>query len=179
MTFFYYLKTAQFIFLLFNLPKNLHYIHLIIHHIYLPSSSNAIIFIMYSRCLLSENYDWMQVLVEIDSKDREYNEITPVTDTNNTISTKKRKKDSPSPIALEPCAGNKAAVLSLLVRMPTGKNQYIFFLTIFLSFIFHGWINFFNEYLIFNYQIHNELFIVICTHILSLRCMKSFTQKSH
>lgn len=68
----------------------------------------------------------IQVLVEIDSKDREYNEITPVADTNNTISTnvtKKRKKDSPSPIALEPCAGNKAAVLSLLVRMPTGKFE--------------------------------------------------------
>lgn len=29
---------------------------------------------------------------------------------------RKRKKDSPSPIALEPCSGNKAAVLSLLVR---------------------------------------------------------------
>lgn len=60
-----------------------------------------------------------KVLVEIDSKDREYNEITSATDTNAT-NTKKRKKDSPSPIALEPCAGNKAAVLSLLVRLPTG-----------------------------------------------------------
>lgn len=29
---------------------------------------------------------------------------------------RKKKKDSPSPIALEPCSGNKAAVLSLLVR---------------------------------------------------------------
>lgn len=57
--------------------------------------------------------------MEIDNKDREYNEITPSLDGSNL--TKKRKKDSPSPIALEPCAGNKAAVLSLLVRMPTGK----------------------------------------------------------
>ena len=30
-------------------------------------------------------------------------------------------QDAPSPIALEPCDGNKAAVLSLLVRLPTGK----------------------------------------------------------
>lgn len=59
-----------------------------------------------------------KVLVELDSK--EYNEITPTTDTNTTTA-KKRKKDSPSPIALEPCAGNKAAVLSLLVRLPTGE----------------------------------------------------------
>ena len=60
-----------------------------------------------------------QVLVEIDNRDREYNEIAPAVDSVN--APKKRKKDSPSPIALEPCAGNKAAVLSLLVRMPTGK----------------------------------------------------------
>ncbi|KAH8291888.1 hypothetical protein KR054_001951 [Drosophila jambulina] len=33
---------------------------------------------------------------------------------------KKRKKECPSPIALEPCSGNRAAVLSLLVRLPTG-----------------------------------------------------------
>lgn len=31
-------------------------------------------------------------------------------------------QDSPSPIALEPCNGNRAAVLSLLVRLPTGKR---------------------------------------------------------
>ncbi|KAI5713792.1 hypothetical protein M8J76_005469 [Diaphorina citri] len=45
---------------------------------------------------------------------------------------KKRKKgsgcggagDSPSPIALEPCTGNRAAVLSLLIRLPTGGNPY-------------------------------------------------------
>ncbi|XP_023034074.1 attractin-like protein 1 isoform X2 [Drosophila willistoni] len=33
---------------------------------------------------------------------------------------KKRKRECPSPIALEPCSGNRAAVLSLLVRLPTG-----------------------------------------------------------
>lgn len=59
--------------------------------------------------------------MEIDSKDREYNEIAPVLDSANVA--KKRKKDSPSPIALEPCAFNKAAVLSLLVRMPTGESE--------------------------------------------------------
>lgn len=57
--------------------------------------------------------------MEIENRDREYNEIAPAVDSVNVP--KKRKKDSPSPIALEPCAGNKAAVLSLLVRMPTGK----------------------------------------------------------
>jgi hypothetical protein len=62
------------------------------------------------------NLHLSQVLVDVDSRDREYNELAPVLDT-----AKKRKKDSPSPIALEPCVGNKAAVLSLLVRMPTGK----------------------------------------------------------
>ena len=30
----------------------------------------------------------------------------------------------PSPIALEPCNGNRAAVLSLIVRMPTGGHSY-------------------------------------------------------
>lgn len=59
--------------------------------------------------------------MEIDSRDREYNEITPALDSSNVA--KKRKKDSPSPIALEPCSGNKAAVLSLLVRMPTGESE--------------------------------------------------------
>lgn len=57
----------------------------------------------------------MKVLVDID-----YNEIMPTLE-NNLAASKKRKKDSPSPIALEPCNGNKAAVLSLLVRLPTGK----------------------------------------------------------
>ncbi|XP_065349257.1 attractin-like protein 1 isoform X2 [Cloeon dipterum] len=39
-------------------------------------------------------------------------------------SLRKRKKDAPSPIALEPCCGNRAAVLSLLVRLPSGSQQY-------------------------------------------------------
>lgn len=60
----------------------------------------------------------MQVLVEIEN--REHNEINNAVESIN-ISNKKRKKDSPSPIALEPCDGNKAAVLSLLVRLPTGE----------------------------------------------------------
>lgn len=34
----------------------------------------------------------------------------------------RKKKDAPSPIALEPCEGNRAAVLSLLVRLPTGET---------------------------------------------------------
>lgn len=33
-------------------------------------------------------------------------------------------QDAPSPIALEPCCGNRAAVLSLLVRLPTGGEPY-------------------------------------------------------
>ncbi|XP_075150287.1 attractin-like protein 1 [Haematobia irritans] len=37
---------------------------------------------------------------------------------------KKHKKDCPSHIALEPCSGNRAAVLSLLVRLPTGGLQH-------------------------------------------------------
>ena len=37
---------------------------------------------------------------------------------------KRRKKSRPSPIALEPCAGNRAAVLSLVVRMPTGGHSF-------------------------------------------------------
>merc|ERR1740128_259046 len=39
-------------------------------------------------------------------------------------SRKRRKKSRPSPIALEPCAGNRAAVLSLIVRLPTGGHSY-------------------------------------------------------
>jgi hypothetical protein len=34
------------------------------------------------------------------------------------------QQDSPSPIALEPCCGNRAAVLSLLVRLPTGGETF-------------------------------------------------------
>uniref|UniRef100_A0A1B6D320 CUB domain-containing protein n=1 Tax=Clastoptera arizonana TaxID=38151 RepID=A0A1B6D320_9HEMI len=58
-----------------------------------------------------------QVLVEIEKREIPL-EICSV----NTI--KKRKKDSPSPIALEPCCGNRAAVLSLLIRLPTGGDLY-------------------------------------------------------
>uniref|UniRef100_A0A2M4CRS9 Putative attractin n=1 Tax=Anopheles darlingi TaxID=43151 RepID=A0A2M4CRS9_ANODA len=62
-----------------------------------------------------------QVLVDIES--REYNELSPMVE-NITAAPRKRKKDSPSPIALEPCEGNRAAVLSLLVRLPTGGLQH-------------------------------------------------------
>ena len=34
------------------------------------------------------------------------------------------QRPRPSPIALEPCVGNRAAVLSLIVRMPTGGKPY-------------------------------------------------------
>ncbi|XP_069172715.1 attractin-like protein 1 isoform X2 [Procambarus clarkii] len=37
---------------------------------------------------------------------------------------KVKKKVNPSPIALEPCCGNRAAVLSLLVQLPTGGEPY-------------------------------------------------------
>ncbi|XP_069986395.1 attractin-like protein 1 isoform X2 [Penaeus vannamei] len=38
---------------------------------------------------------------------------------------KKRKKQiNPSPISLEPCSGNRAAVLSLLVQLPTGGEPF-------------------------------------------------------
>ncbi|XP_075233105.1 attractin-like protein dsd isoform X2 [Lycorma delicatula] len=64
-----------------------------------------------------------QVLVEIEKRD---NSTTPqdisIAAINSTL--RKRKKDSPSPIALEPCCGNRAAVLSLLIRMPTGGEMY-------------------------------------------------------
>lgn len=58
-----------------------------------------------------------QVQVEIEKKE-------PI-DLDAIISdSKRRKRDSPSPIALEPCCGNRAAVLSLLVRLPTGGEPY-------------------------------------------------------
>lgn len=63
-----------------------------------------------------------QVLVEID-----HHETSPTSggdNTTNLASRKRNKKDSPSPIALEPCSGNRAAVLSLLVRLPTGGEMY-------------------------------------------------------
>ncbi|KAK7866706.1 hypothetical protein R5R35_003244 [Gryllus longicercus] len=59
-----------------------------------------------------------QVLVEIEQREK----IDVSVDTTTTL--RKRKKDSPSPIALEPCCGNRAAVLSLLVRMPTGGEVF-------------------------------------------------------
>ena len=34
------------------------------------------------------------------------------------------QRPRPSPIALEPCVSNRAAVLSLIVRMPTGGKAY-------------------------------------------------------
>ena len=37
---------------------------------------------------------------------------------------KRKKKYRPSPIALEPCDGNRAAVLSLIVRLPTAGRRY-------------------------------------------------------
>lgn len=36
----------------------------------------------------------------------------------------RRKKEFPNPIAMEPCGNNKAAVLSLIVRLPTGNEAY-------------------------------------------------------
>lgn len=51
-------------------------------------------------------------------------------------------QDVPNPVALEPCAGNRAAVLTLLVRQPTGNDRFTphgysgkkhFFLTNFVS----------------------------------------------
>lgn len=65
------------------------------------------------------NYSF-QVLVEIEN--REFTELSPIE--NITSVAKRRKKDAPSPIALEPCSGNRAAVLSLLVRLPTGEGIY-------------------------------------------------------
>jgi len=37
---------------------------------------------------------------------------------------RRKKRAKPSPIALEPCQGNRAAVLSLIVRLPTGGKPY-------------------------------------------------------
>ncbi|XP_017848030.1 attractin-like protein 1 isoform X2 [Drosophila busckii] len=58
-----------------------------------------------------------QVLVDIEN--RENIDLSLTLDGISHMS-KKRKKECPSPIALEPCNGNRAAVLSLLVRLPTG-----------------------------------------------------------
>lgn len=63
-----------------------------------------------------------QVLVELEKK-----ELLSENTTINVVAvtdSKRRKRDAPSPIALEPCFGNRAAVLSLLVRLPTGGEPY-------------------------------------------------------
>jgi hypothetical protein len=57
-----------------------------------------------------------QVLTEI--------ERIPDPESSHQHTRKRKKKLRPSPIALEPCAGNRAAVLTLLVRMPTGGSSY-------------------------------------------------------
>ncbi|KAJ8961064.1 hypothetical protein NQ314_005994 [Rhamnusium bicolor] len=61
-----------------------------------------------------------QVLVELEFKDNVdlKNSISVISDI------KRKKRDAPSPIALEPCFGNRAAVLSLLIRLPTGGESY-------------------------------------------------------
>lgn len=60
-----------------------------------------------------------QVLVELEVKDSpDYEPIPVLSDI------KLKRRDAPSPIALEPILGNKAAVLSLLVRLPTGGEPY-------------------------------------------------------
>lgn len=58
-----------------------------------------------------------QVLVELEVKDKMDTDTAVIA----ALDRLKSKKDAPSPIALEPCNGNRAAVLSLLVRLPTGK----------------------------------------------------------
>ncbi|EZA62767.1 Putative protein tag-53 [Ooceraea biroi] len=63
-----------------------------------------------------------QVVVEIERRD--IDNLDPEHDDTEFTNCRKRKKDAPSPIALEPCCGNRAAVLSLLVRLPTGGESY-------------------------------------------------------
>jgi len=58
-----------------------------------------------------------QVLTELER-------IPDNTENSHQHTRKRKKKSRPSPIALEPCAANRAAVLTLLVRMPTGGNSY-------------------------------------------------------
>jgi len=58
-----------------------------------------------------------QVLTELER-------IPDTSESNQHHIRKRRKKLRPSPIALEPCIGNRAAVLSLIVRMPTGGHSY-------------------------------------------------------
>lgn len=61
-----------------------------------------------------------QVLVELEVKQN----IDPENAISILSDSKRKKRDAPSPIALEPCYGNRAAVLSLLVRLPTGGEAY-------------------------------------------------------
>lgn len=84
-----------------------------------------------------------QVFVEIER--REFISTEMAVDDSELVNSKKKKKkkvgcrsfleitviyllffvqSAPSPIALEPCCGNRAAVLSLLVRLPTGGESY-------------------------------------------------------
>ncbi|XP_043267343.1 attractin-like protein 1 isoform X2 [Venturia canescens] len=64
-----------------------------------------------------------QVLVEIERRDVLISSDMERTEPDSN-GCRKKKKDVPSPIALEPCCGNRAAVLSLLVRLPTGGESY-------------------------------------------------------
>ncbi|KAG5869328.1 hypothetical protein JTB14_005136 [Gonioctena quinquepunctata] len=57
-----------------------------------------------------------QVLLELEVKE--------TSDCKNSGDAKRKKREAPSPIALEPCSGSRAAVLSLLVRLPTGGESY-------------------------------------------------------
>jgi len=54
-------------------------------------------------------------------------------------------QDVPNPVALEPCAGNRAAVLTLLVRQPTGNDR-------FTPHGYSGMPNILNAYYLFRYQ---------------------------
>ncbi|XP_044007084.1 attractin-like protein 1 isoform X2 [Aphidius gifuensis] len=67
-----------------------------------------------------------QVLVEINIRDVSNEVLKNEQELNGNTRHKKKKdfQDAPSPIALEPCCGNRAAVLSLLVRLPTGDELY-------------------------------------------------------
>lgn len=68
------------------------------------------------------NRAFSQVLVEIERRDVVDNDTDRGDGEYNNC--RKKKKDAPSPIALEPCSGNRAAVLSLLVRLPTGGEPF-------------------------------------------------------
>ncbi|XP_018329605.1 attractin isoform X2 [Agrilus planipennis] len=68
-----------------------------------------------------------QVLVELEVKDvndRTDDSAIYVLSSADPLKKHGKKRDAPSPIALEPCFGNRAAVLSLLVRLPTGGERH-------------------------------------------------------